>query len=228
MAVTTVFDSNEGEYQRWLKDNPEGYVLTTVREIAPIYMSLHRASCRMISQYKKNMASDAFTGRRYIKICSRSSNALVAWIKEHNGDGFTKLCSICAPNPEEGVIDGAESYYSHLYAEVLRSLGESSARKARLELAPRLPESFSTTTTIFRRNPDVIAETLERANGHCKKCGAAAPFKRASNGSPYLEVHHIIALAEGGEDSVDNAIALCPNCHRQLHFGSSSESVGNG
>jgi len=26
-------------------------------------------------------------------------------------------------------------------------------------------------------------------------------------------------LSQGGEDIVENAIATCPNCHRQLHFG---------
>jgi 5-methylcytosine-specific restriction endonuclease McrA len=39
------------------------------------------------------------------------------------------------------------------------------------------------------------------------------------DGAYYLEVHHIIPLSENGEDSVDNAIALCPNCHRQEHYG---------
>ncbi|WP_342542729.1 HNH endonuclease signature motif containing protein [Paenisporosarcina sp. FSL H8-0542] len=37
--------------------------------------------------------------------------------------------------------------------------------------------------------------------------------------NPYLEVHHIKRLADNGEDSVENAIAVCPNCHRELHFG---------
>ena len=27
------------------------------------------------------------------------------------------------------------------------------------------------------------------------------------------------ALALGGDDTVDNAIAVCPNCHRKHHFG---------
>lgn len=165
------------------------------------------------------MANDAFTGKRYIKICSRSTSDLVAWIKKHDGDGFTKLCSICAPDPENGVADDAERYYSRLNTEVSRSLGDSKARKARLKIAPRMPESFSTTTTIFRRNPDVIAEALERANGCCEKCRKTAPFKRASDGSPYLEVHHQIPLSEGGEDTIENALALCPNCHRESHFG---------
>jgi 5-methylcytosine-specific restriction protein A len=26
-------------------------------------------------------------------------------------------------------------------------------------------------------------------------------------------------LSTGGEDTLENAIALCPNCHRRAHFG---------
>ncbi|MGB4922720.1 MAG: HNH endonuclease signature motif containing protein, partial [Candidatus Nitrotoga sp.] len=36
---------------------------------------------------------------------------------------------------------------------------------------------------------------------------------------PYLEVHHKMQLAKGGEDTVENALGLCPNCHRYSHFG---------
>ncbi len=37
------------------------------------------------------------------------------------------------------------------------------------------------------------------------------------NGVPYLEEHHVIPLNEGGDDSINNAVALCPNCHRKIH-----------
>jgi 5-methylcytosine-specific restriction enzyme A len=33
----------------------------------------------------------------------------------------------------------------------------------------------------------------------------------------YLECHHIVWLAEGGEDTIANTVALCPNCHRKMH-----------
>ena len=36
-------------------------------------------------------------------------------------------------------------------------------------------------------------------------------------GIPYLETHYIIWLSKGGEDSVINAVALCPNCIRKTH-----------
>lgn len=92
-------------------------------------------------------------------------------------------------------------------------------RGERLKKALRLPRLLTVTTTTYQRNADVVAEVLERANGVCERCGAAAPFIRVSDGTPYLEVHHKVRLADGGEDTVENAIAVCPNCHRELHFG---------
>lgn len=106
-----------------------------------------------------------------------------------------------------------------LAQEVAKSEQSSpSDRQKRLQTAPRKPERIIVTTTAFRRNADVIAEVLFRARGTCEKCQQPAPFIRRSDGSPYLEVHHKIQLATDGEDTVENAIALCPNCHRASHF----------
>lgn len=92
-------------------------------------------------------------------------------------------------------------------------------RKKRLNAASKIPARISVSTEVFRRNPDVVAEVLLRADGICERCKQDAPFLRAKDLTPYLEVHHIKQLAAGGEDTVENALALCPNCHRELHFG---------
>jgi 5-methylcytosine-specific restriction protein A len=103
---------------------------------------------------------------------------------------------------------------------VNRSLQDSSEeRRIRLKSAPRKPTKIAATTYFFLRNQDVVAEVLSRAAGVCEGCGSSAPFIRRSDGSPYLEVHHRTPLANGGDDTVDNAFALCPNCHRRAHFG---------
>lgn len=81
------------------------------------------------------------------------------------------------------------------------------------------PDIYITTIPRFRRNPDVAAEVLLRAKGKCEKCKNKAPFIKKSNNTPYLEVHHIISLSDCGDDTVTNCIAVCPNCHRKLHFG---------
>lgn len=105
-------------------------------------------------------------------------------------------------------------------ASVLGALQSTSEqRRTRLANASRFPRRIETVTTVFDRNPDVVAEVLLRATGSCEGCRKPAPFARRSDGTPYLEVHHRTPLAQGGEDTVENAIALCPNCHREAHYG---------
>lgn len=67
------------------------------------------------------------------------------------------------------------------------------------------------------RDPIVAIYTLKRAKGICDFCQQPAPFIK-KDGSPYLEVHHIKWLSRGGADSIDNTLALCPNCHRKAHI----------
>lgn len=97
--------------------------------------------------------------------------------------------------------------------------------KKRLANAPKIPEKVQTVSYDFLRNPDVIAAVLKRAHGKCELCGSDAPFFKASDGTPYLEVHHWTTLSEGGEDTVDNAGALCPNCHKHAHFGQNRDYI---
>jgi 5-methylcytosine-specific restriction protein A len=103
-------------------------------------------------------------------------------------------------------------------AEKARKLPRAE-RLERLAVADPLPEVQVVVSKSFKRNQYVVQEVLERAKGHCEDCQSAAPFLRASDGTPYLEVHHVVTLANGGLDNVENAIALCPNCHRKRHFG---------
>ena len=75
----------------------------------------------------------------------------------------------------------------------------------------------------YNRDPNIVAGALLRAKGVCQGCFQEAPFERSSDGSLYLEVHHIKPLSEGGADSFDNVCALCPNCHKLLHLGEKNE-----
>ncbi|EGX6952625.1 HNH endonuclease [Aeromonas hydrophila] len=70
----------------------------------------------------------------------------------------------------------------------------------------------------YGRDPKVKAWVLMTAAGHCESCAQPAPF-HATTGDAFLEVHHLRTLAEGGSDTISNTVALCPNCHRELHYG---------
>ena len=78
-------------------------------------------------------------------------------------------------------------------------------------------------TTVYQRDPRVVAYVENRAQGICELCGEEAPFRR-DDGTPFLEVHHIIPLSESQNDTVQNAVAICPDCHRECHYGENRES----
>lgn len=71
----------------------------------------------------------------------------------------------------------------------------------------------------FVRNPYVIAAVVLRSSGSCEMPGCARTLFLRDNETPYLEVHHVVPLAEHGDDTLENAAALCPHCHRELHSG---------
>jgi 5-methylcytosine-specific restriction endonuclease McrA len=113
-----------------------------------------------------------------------------------------------------------ESYLVNQEKEIVKSKNDTKGnRLKRLHTASTKPQSQMVVSKVYKRNPDVVIEVLDRANGTCEECQQPAPFIRKSDGSPYLEVHHKIPLSLGGEDSVNNAEALCPNCHKRKHFG---------
>lgn len=68
----------------------------------------------------------------------------------------------------------------------------------------------------YERSEWVAESAKRRAKGMCQLCLEVAPFADAK-GRPYLETHHIVWLAKDGPDTVENTVALCPNCHRRMH-----------
>lgn len=86
------------------------------------------------------------------------------------------------------------------------------------------PTATLSVITQYQRDAAVKAWVLQHAKGVCESCGQAAPF-RGSDGQPYLEVHHVRQLADNGSDTVTNAVALCPNCHRAAHYGENSRAL---
>jgi 5-methylcytosine-specific restriction protein A len=60
---------------------------------------------------------------------------------------------------------------------------------------------------------------LARAGNLCEACETQVAFHSTRTGMPYLEPHHINRLSDGGLDHPQFMAALCPTCHRQVHYG---------
>jgi len=91
-------------------------------------------------------------------------------------------------------------------------------RRQAIEDAADNPRRREARRSYFERSATVKAYVLRRAQGVCESCGKAAPFNR-SNGEPYLEPHHTRRLADGGPDNPLWVGAICPTCHREIHYG---------
>jgi 5-methylcytosine-specific restriction protein A len=95
------------------------------------------------------------------------------------------------------------------------------------ELYKRAEESVENKSTVRRssssqntypRSEVVKKYALRAADGVCQGCNKEAPFV-GKDGEPFLEVHHLHRRSDGGADHPDNVVALCPNCHRRVHYG---------
>jgi len=129
---------------------------------------------------------------------------------------------------EAGFLDEADSIHIDTSPAVTLDQLDQSAEQKQEEwkklgkkvLPPKgysKAETYKSESTQRKRSPDVKAWVLHQAKGVCELCDQKAPFMN-QEGTPYLEVHHVVQLADDGPDTTENAVAVCPNCHRALHL----------
>lgn len=126
-------------------------------------------------------------------------------------------------------------YISHRAALIIRSHNEAFANAEEIALAygqdvmapdttvTNSPPPHARSRPIYRRDSRVRDAALKLAGGSCERCGQQGFL--TTTGERYLETHHVVGVAERGPDTIDNIIAVCPNCHRQAHFAANRVQV---
>lgn len=100
------------------------------------------------------------------------------------------------------------------------------AEEAATEEVPQGTARSQQSKPEYTRSPEVKGYVKARADGTCEGCGEPAPFT-STTGEPYLHVHHIHELSDGGSDTPDTVIALCPNCHYRVHHGEDGDDYND-
>ena len=130
------------------------------------------------------------------------------------------------PLESEARLIDAHSFLWFINEEKYRNWNPGSEITAELEIRTEeclakisggQPTKRLRNSSIYERNSQVVKYTRAHANGICQLCNQPAPFTD-KNGTPYLEVHHVIWLSRGGSDDISNTVALCPNCHTRMHI----------
>ncbi len=126
-----------------------------------------------------------------------------------------------APVSNEQEIEDLEPPDPGLSLDDLRqkALAAAEAPKAGTKERVAKPQTYR------QRAQAVKQYVLKRADGVCELCSKPAPFARGSDGTPYLEPHHIRRLSDGGLDHPDWVAGVCANCHREAHYGERKEEI---
>lgn len=107
----------------------------------------------------------------------------------------------------------------------LKSKSIEELRQAALALVPLSASVKEKREAAYYRSKALKLYVIARSGGFCEGCKEKAPFN--TKDGPFLECHHVYRLADGGPDHPNNVVALCPNCHRRVHYARDAEIFNN-
>lgn len=81
------------------------------------------------------------------------------------------------------------------------------------------PTRRSQDTFSFDRDTLVVTLRKRLAVYQCEVDGCSSPRFKTDLGEHFVEVHHLEPLSEGGPDTLENTVCLCPTHHRMIHHG---------
>jgi len=116
------------------------------------------------------------------------------------------------PIPEEAIEENIK-----LKAKTAQRLSLMDLKRVAEQNECEVVSSRKVTSNAYLRDVFVAEFAKRRADGYCQLCDKPAPFSNR-DGIPYLECHHIEWISNGGSDTIENTVALCPNCHRKMHI----------
>lgn len=136
-----------------------------------------------------------------------------------DSEGNMRMALVFELRPLEAVFVHDQTVPSTGSTDDLASLRAKAIAAA--QSSPRSKKSGSTATA-YERSQIIRDYVFARAKGVCEHCGEPAPFV-TTVGTPFLEVHHIRRLSDGGPDDPRFMIGVCPNCHRRAHYGADAK-----
>lgn len=121
--------------------------------------------------------------------------------------------------------NGVESPKAPYLIKPTKSKSLKQLREIALSNTPTKAKAKEKLIHVKYRSDAIKLYAKKRAIGYCEGCGTKSTFDTKSG--PYLEVHHLTRLSDGGADSPKNVIALCPTCHRRAHYALDGASFNN-
>ena len=158
------------------------------------------------------------TGYNFVGLCNYIDDRIEK-LNDRNGELRDAIVfRLDVKNIEEitSSINSVEAPKAVYITKPSKSKSLQQLREIALSSTPTHASTQEKIQSIQNRSTAIKLYAQKRANGICEGCNEIAPFETKSG--PYLEVHHLTRLADGGADLPQNVIALCPTCHRKAHY----------
>lgn len=117
--------------------------------------------------------------------------------------------------------DEEEDVFLNMLLSNLNRVKEIPSLIKRCEIISEIERIFKKREQKIKKQRDIVVNNYRKNitknkekiinyyNGQCEIC--------KFNLIPLLEIHHILPLQQGGDNSLDNITCLCPNCHTIIH-----------
>ena len=212
--VQFVEQKSQPDFEKWVDNHPDGIVInSTPGRLRETYVKAHLPNCPSFEQGAKT---------KYSKHCFDSLVEALDTLDQLGMRRPTFGCTKCMVRRRLIAPTADPIEFQCCVSALLQDATKRVPKEPKGNRNPKRMEMNA--VQAFQRDPGVAAHVLRISNGICELCRKPAPFKN-SKGQNYLEVHHIQFLANGGSDTVDNAAALCPNCHRAVHYAENARAL---
>lgn len=132
-------------------------------------------------------------------------------IRKISDSAFSEILKLANIEPNTGEVASTLEEYSDPL-DVLKELNRQFSLLTPKVRAKKVQNHLDRGTAVTKALKSLLG-------AKCQICGWSGFAKK--DGDLFIEAHHIVQLSEQKEGSLctDNVILVCPNCHREIHYG---------
>lgn len=167
---------------------------------------------RLVVEYCNERGSRTFTLQDF----QSAKESEISSFSEANKHPFDKVRQQLQVLRKDGILTFVDNRGTYTLREPVILYNELSEESVAF-VHQKEPNKQEYVRETFARDRGWVKQAKEKFGSYCLHPSCKNTFNK-QDGMPYIEVHHIIPLFEGGEDAVWNLVVVCAHHHKMAHF----------
>lgn len=206
IGAATIF-LNRIDYKKYPIMNNK--TLTALNKLGyKISSSKNWTNYELVKNYQDNLISDYSILENYFKSDALNHFLVAVYQGQELISDYLQIETF-----ENGL---EQNEIEHIVEFDLDRLGKNDLHQRIIECEKDKSEKIVINGWTYKRYNYLMVQIKKYRDYKCQFCSTTI---LKANGDYYIEACHIKAKAEGGKDSLDNILILCPNCHKLFDYG---------